>query len=288
MTPKCSYETIFHFKLISPVAISLEFLIVAKSASNVTNLIFRRLKQVTFTTMCGIFAIFGNACNDAQCNGNRTLNGDLVLSKKHSKESLREMAFRCSSKQRHRGPDKTGIVHFKDEEVVMVHERLRIVGVAHGDQPLQSDNGDITLVANGEIYNFLQISEELSLFYNKQYIARSDCDVIIGLYEKYGDELVYHMTGMFAFALYDRRSKKVFAARDPFGILSMYIGEDEHGNIWVASEMKCLAEKCSYVQNFPTGKFFFHFSPTHCCLFVHHSFSHDAEMYPSDYNFLNL
>lgn len=137
----------------------------------------------------------------------------------------------------------------------MVHERLRIVGVAHGDQPLQSDNGDITLVANGEVYNFLQISDELSMFYKKQYIARSDCDVIIGLYEKYGEDLLHHMTGMFAFALYDRKNKKVFAARDPFGILSMYIGEDVHGNIWVASEMKCLAEKCSYIQSFPTGEF---------------------------------
>ena len=200
--------------------------------------------------MCGIFAIFGNVCNDTTCNGN----GDAVTLKTHSKESLREIAHRCSSKQRHRGPDKTGIVHFKDDDVVMVHERLRIVGVAHGDQPLQSDNGEITLVANGEIYNFLQISAELSMFYKKPYTARSDCDVIIGLYEKYGDDLVYHMTGMFAFALYDRKNKKVFAARDPFGILSMYIGEDVHGSIWIASEMKCLAEKCSLIQNFPTGK----------------------------------
>lgn len=136
----------------------------------------------------------------------------------------------------------------------MVHERLRIQGVAHGDQPLQSDNGEITLVANGEIYNFLQLSDELSLFYKKPYTARSDCDVIIGLYEKYGDDLVYHLTGMFAFALYDRKNNKVLAARDPFGILSMYIGEDARGNIWVASEMKCLTEKCPYIQNFPTGK----------------------------------
>lgn len=238
--------------------------------------------------MCGILAIFGNSCNDAHCNGNGTMNGDGAQLKKHSKESLREMAFRCSSKQRHRGPDKTGIVHFKDEDVVMVHERLRIIGVSSGDQPLESDNGDITLVANGEIYNFLQISEELSVFYNKQYIARSDCDVIIGLYEKYGDDLVYHMTGMFAFALYDRRSKKVLAARDPFGILSMYIGEDINGNIWVSSEMKCLVEKCTYVRNFPTGKFFFILSLTHCLFYVHHTFPRDAEIYPSDYKFLNL
>lgn len=198
--------------------------------------------------MCGIFAIFGN---DSRCNGNGTNGHEL---RAEASESLREIAYRCSGKQRHRGPDKTGIIHFDEHNVVMVHERLRIVGVAHGDQPLQSDNGNITLVANGEIYNFLQISKELSMFYGKPFIARSDCDVIIGLYEKYGDDLVHHMTGMFAFALFDRKNKKVLAARDPFGILSMYIGEDVHGNIWVASEMKCLAEKCSHVQNFPTGE----------------------------------
>jgi asparagine synthase (glutamine-hydrolysing) len=206
--------------------------------------------------MCGIFAIFGNACNDPHCNGNGVTNGVTGLGAAETKESLREMAYRCSSKQRHRGPDKTGIVHFQDDDVIMVHERLRIIGLAHGDQPLQSDNGDITLVTNGEIYNFLQISDELSMFYKKPYTARSDCDVIIGLYEKYGDDLVHHITGMFAFALYDRKNKKVLAARDPFGILSMYIGEDVHGNIWIASEMKCMAEKCSFVQNFPPGENF--------------------------------
>lgn len=200
--------------------------------------------------MCGIFAIFGNACSDAHCNGNGE--GD---HRTETKGNLRETAYRCSGRQRHRGPDKTGLVLFEDDEVVMVHERLRIIGVAHGDQPMHSNNGDITLVANGEIYNFLQISQELSMFYKKPYLARSDCDVIIGLYEKYGDDLVHHLTGMFAFALYDRKNKKVLAARDPFGILSMYIGEDSRGNIWIASEMKCLSEKCSYIQNFPTGKF---------------------------------
>ncbi|KAL7037927.1 hypothetical protein ACKWTF_009400 [Chironomus riparius] len=212
--------------------------------------------------MCGIFAIFGNECNDPQCQNGNIMNGhgDALssIARGKAKEPLREMAYRCSSKQRHRGPDKTGVVHFKDENIIMVHERLRIIGVAHGDQPLQSDDENITIVANGEIYNFLQISDELSMFYNKPYEARSDCDVIIGLYEKYGDDLVHHMTGMYAFALYDRKNKKIVAARCPFGILSMYIGEDMNGNIWIASEMKCLVEICPYVQNFPIGSVFSH------------------------------
>lgn len=211
--------------------------------------------------MCGIFGIFGNACDDPQCDmkscsldGGSIVNGAAKVLKNNPQESLREMAYRCSGLQRHRGPDKTGIVHFQDEHVVMIHERLRIVGVACGDQPFKNTDGNITLVANGEIYNFLQISEELSLFYNKPYVARSDCDVIIGLYEKYGDDLVHHMTGMYAFALYDRKNNKILAARCPYGILSMYIGEDVHGNIWIASEMKCLIEKCPTILNFPIGE----------------------------------
>lgn len=230
---------------------------IAKSHFNVSDT-FRQNR-----IMCGIFAIFGNesdAVVQQSNNGNGHItnaNGhaDKILKKKVPTETLREKAYRCSGKQRHRGPDKTGIVHFNDDNVVLVHERLRIVGVALGDQPLQSDDGNITLVANGEIYDYLKVSDELSMFYNRKYTPKSDCDVIIGLYEKYGDDLVHHMTGMFAFALYDRKNKRMLAARDPFGILSMYIGEDVDGNIWIASEMKCLAEHCCHIQNFPIGEF---------------------------------
>ena len=219
--------------------------------------------------MCGIFGIFGNSCGDLHCqfNGNGAIangnasavikNGGENSMKNVPQESFREMANRCSRLQRHRGPDKTGIVHFQDESIIMIHERLRIVGVAHGDQPLQSADGSITLVANGEIYNFRQIAEELSKFYKRPYVPRSDSDVIIGLYEKYGEDLVHHLTGMFAFVLYDRKKNKIFAARCPFGILSMYIGEDMGGNIWIASEMKCMVEKCPDIRNFPTGTKFF-------------------------------
>lgn len=208
--------------------------------------------------MCGIFAIFGQQC-DKHCatdNGNGAEHGDdFTIPQKRKKvhETFREKAYRCSGMQRHRGPDQTGVTYIEEDQVVFVHERLRIVGVAHGDQPLRSDDENITLVANGEIYDYLEISDKLSMFYSKKYTPRSDCDVIIGLYERYGDNCVKHMTGMFAFALYDRKNKKMFAARDPFGILSMYIGEDSQGNIWVASEMKCLAEHCTTIKNFPIG-----------------------------------
>lgn len=196
--------------------------------------------------MCGIFAIFGKAGQEhTNCNGTC-----------QAKESLRELGYRSSKLQRHRGPDKTGVVYFEEDNVVMVHERTRILGVLHGDQPLQSDDGNLTLVANGEIYDYLRISDELSEFYQKPYTARSDCDVIIGLYEKYGEELVHHMDGMYAFALYDKNKKRFIAGRDPIGIISMYIGEDAAGSIWIASEMKCLTEKCKNIMAFPPGEFF--------------------------------
>jgi asparagine synthase (glutamine-hydrolysing) len=203
--------------------------------------------------MCGIFAIFGKICERANCNG--TLENGIDSTVKT--ESLRELGYRSSKLQRHRGPDKTGVVHINDDNVIMIHERTRILGVLHGDQPLQSEDENLTLVANGEIYNYLPISDDLEAFYQKPYRARSDCDVIIGLYEKYGTNFIHHMDGMFAFALYDRKNKQFIAGRDPLGIISMYIGEDSANNIWIASEMKCLVEKCNNIRAFPPGMFLY-------------------------------
>lgn len=203
--------------------------------------------------MCGIFAIFGKPCQNIFCNGNGIVQNGTDSIKKT--ESLRELGYRSSLKQRHRGLDNTGVVYIKQDNVVMIHERTRILGLLHGDQPLQSEDENYTLVANGEIYNYLEISKELEAFYKKSYEARSDCDVIIGLYEKYGEKFYEHMTGMYAFALYDRKNRRVICARDPIGIISMYIGEDLYGNLWVASEMKCLVEKCEKICTFPPGNF---------------------------------
>ncbi|SPP85355.1 asparagine synthetase [glutamine-hydrolyzing] 2 [Drosophila guanche] len=192
--------------------------------------------------MCGIFAIFSK---DGKPIGSQVLHG--------RKHSLREMAYRQSGKQRHRGPDSTGVHVIPEDGVAMVHERLRIVGVERGDQPFVSNDGNVALVANGEIYNYLELSADIK----KQrgaYDPKSDCHVILELYQDYGLELLKHIKGMFAFALYDRRTKQVLVARDPFGIIPMYIGEDEAGNVWVASEMKCLVDACINVVTFPPGE----------------------------------
>ncbi|KAH8322108.1 hypothetical protein KR059_003123 [Drosophila kikkawai] len=192
--------------------------------------------------MCGIFSIFSR---DGKPIPPQILHG--------SKHSLRELACRQSGKQRHRGPDSTGVHVIASEGVAMVHERLRIVGVAEGDQPFVSEDGNLILVANAEIYNYLELSAEIAKR-RGSYNPKSDCHVILELYKDYGVDLLDHISGMFAFALYDRRTKEVLLARDPVGIIPMYVGEDESGNLWVASEMKCLVDTCPKVETFTPGE----------------------------------
>lgn len=198
--------------------------------------------------MCGILSIFLNTEYDAGSDlyryGDRT-------------ESLRELAFRQSAKQRHRGPDHTGLVVDSEAGIVLVQERLCVIGVKTGTQPFVSEDGQVLLVANGEIYNYKQMAKEIEDVLKvdgKTYVPRSDCDVIIAYYEQFGaDKLMETIRGMFAFVLYDKKNGKVLVARDPIGIIPLYSGTDCEGNLWVASEMKCLVEKCPKVEIFPPG-----------------------------------
>lgn len=194
--------------------------------------------------MCGIFAIFSK------------YGKPIPLKQYHChrrEQSLREIGYEQSGRQRHRGPDYTGVEIIDDHGVIMIHERLAIVGVHSGNQPMKSQDGTILLVANGEIYNYLEQSAEIA---KKRgcYEPKSDCNVIIELYEEYGENLMDYITGMFAFALYDSKTKTIMMARDPIGIIPMYYGEDIDGNIWVSSEMKCLSGVCTKIETFPPGK----------------------------------
>lgn len=166
--------------------------------------------------------------------------------------SARELAYKQSMKQRHRGPDHTGVVDLKDNGIVLVQERLAILCPATGDQPLKSSSGSIVMAANGEIYNYLELAAEVAKE-NHKYEPRSDCDLIIAMYEKYGDELVRHISGMFAFALYDVDKKRLLVGRDPIGIIPLYKGVDRQGNVWFASEVKCLIDVCEEVEDFQPG-----------------------------------
>lgn len=178
--------------------------------------------------MCGIFAIF-----------------DLA----QPAESLRPLALRQSRKQRHRGPDWSGIVIH--DNAIMAHERLAIVDLDHGAQPLHSADQQLLLAVNGEIYNHQQLRKKVGNHY--QWQTQSDCEVILPLYQQYGAELVSHLRGMYAFALFDKSTGHFLIARDPIGIIPLYYGRDEHGQLLVSSEMKALIGVCITVCEFPPG-----------------------------------
>lgn len=194
--------------------------------------------------MCGILAVFS-----------KSTTGEIRISKKFGKrlKTLRELAYRQSSCQRHRGPDHTGVVDWPDHGVVFVQERLRILGVEFGDQPFVSDDGNVLLVCNGEMYNYLELSEIITKRRGKKYVPRSDSDIVMGLYEEFGTDIMHMITGMFGFALYDKTTREIFVARDPIGIIPLYRGFDDEGNLWVCSEMKCLVGVCDNVEVFPPG-----------------------------------
>jgi asparagine synthase (glutamine-hydrolysing) len=114
----------------------------------------------------------------------------------------------------HRGPDGEGI--HREDGVVLGHRRLSIIDLEGGRQPLRNAEGTIWLVCNGEIYNYVELRRGLEAR-GHRFVTHSDCEVIIGLYEAYGDRLLEHLRGMFAFALWDSRKQRLLAARDHLG-----------------------------------------------------------------------
>jgi asparagine synthase (glutamine-hydrolysing) len=136
----------------------------------------------------------------------------------------------------HRGPDGEGIYH--DELVTLGHRRLSIIDLAGGQQPLRSADRTILLVCNGEIYNYRELRRELERD-GHRFLTHSDCEVIIGLYERYGDRLLERLRGMFAFMLWDSKKRRLLAARDHLGQKPLYYLKDERG-FACASEIKAL------------------------------------------------
>jgi asparagine synthase (glutamine-hydrolysing) len=114
----------------------------------------------------------------------------------------------------HRGPDGEGV--FSDQHAVLGHRRLSIIDLEGGRQPLKNVEGTIWLVCNGEIYNYVELRRQLEAL-GHRFVTHSDCEVIIGLYEIYGDGLLDHLRGMFSFVLWDSRKQRLLAARDHLG-----------------------------------------------------------------------
>ena len=172
-----------------------------------------------------------------------------ILDIKNGAAALRPKALEFSRLLRHRGPDWSGI--YNNDNAILVHERLAIVDTENGAQPLYNQNRNHVLAVNGEIYNHTALALEYSSDYEFQ--TRSDCEVILPLYEQFGSGFVDKLQGMFAFVLYNETDNSYLIARDHMGIIPLYTGYDEEGNFYVASEMKALMPICKTVSEFPPG-----------------------------------
>jgi asparagine synthase (glutamine-hydrolysing) len=166
---------------------------------------------------------------------------------------LRTSVLKMSKKLRHRGPDWSGI--FYCEKAILAHERLSIVDPQSGKQPLYSKDGNLILAVNGEIYNHQEIRKRFEGKY--EFLTHSDCEVILPLYREKGPAFLEEMNGIFAFALYDREKDCYLIARDHIGIIPLYIGWDQWGNFYVASELKALEGVCNKIQEFLPGHYLY-------------------------------
>ena len=164
---------------------------------------------------------------------------------------LRKLALKLSRLQRHRGPDWSGL--FSCDRAILAHERLAIVDIEHGAQPLYDPSGQVALAVNGEIYNHKALEAGLAEPFTFQ--TASDCEVILALYEQRGTHFLNDLSGIFAFALYDQRQERYLIARDPIGVMPLYMGHDEEGHFYVASEMKALVGTCKSLHEFPPGHY---------------------------------
>ena len=178
--------------------------------------------------MCGIVGIFNVA---------------------EQSDALRRKALEMSRKIRHRGPDWSGI--WCGGSAVLAHERLSIVDPKSGGQPLVSPDGKQVLAVNGEIYNHQEIRRRYAGKYEFQ--TGSDCEVILALYRDKGPDFLEELSGIFAFALYDAEKDAFLIARDPIGVIPLYIGYDPEGKIYVASELKALEGQCERYEPFLPG-----------------------------------
>lgn len=208
--------------------------------------------------MCGILAIFSS--------GVRPI--------------ARDRAVHLAGRLRHRGPDWSGIYvsPAPDEygvQAIICHERLSIMDVESGSQPLYSGEEPgqrVVLGVNGEIYNHRKLRERyVQLGY--RFTTHSDCEVILPAYQgidpNVTDEWIAQLEGMFAFVLYDERDGTIVAARDHLGIIPLYMGwtlnvHGEPESLWFASEMKALSDQCDHFIEFPPGCRFDFGVPHHC------------------------
>ena len=185
--------------------------------------------------MCGIFAVIGNQNSQ-------------------SYQELRNKFLGCSKLLRHRGPDWNGIYINDEKKAVVCHERLSIVDVDNGAQPLYSDK--LVLSVNGEIYNHKGI-KDVVLQGRHEFATASDCEVVLYLYKEYGINFLNMLDGVFCFMLYDSENHNFLVTRDPIGVNPLYYGVNKLGEYCFASEFKSIREwdsECE-INMFPPGHY---------------------------------
>ena len=166
--------------------------------------------------------------------------------------ALRAKALKMSAKIRHRGPDWSGV--YAGKSAILSHERLSIVDPESGRQPLFSPDAKQILAVNGEIYNHQSIRKRYAGKY--EFGTQSDCEVILPLYREKGVDFLEDISGIFAFALYDEEKDDFLIARDPIGVIPLYIGHDTDGKVYVASELKALEGFCETYEPFLPGHYY--------------------------------
>lgn len=176
-----------------------------------------------------------------------------ILDIKGNPVELRKLALSHVKALRHRGPDWSGI--WSDDKAIICHERLAIVDVTHGAQPLVDTRTGRVLAVNGEIYNHKELSAEL-LKKAHDFQTESDCEPLLYLYDELGPDFLKRLNGIFAFVIYDPAAKDFFIARDHMGINPLYWGRDGEGNLFVSSELKAIHDLCPKVEVFPPGHYY--------------------------------
>ncbi|MBW2700074.1 MAG: asparagine synthase B [Deltaproteobacteria bacterium] len=181
-----------------------------------------------------------------------------VMESPESIDALRPRVVALAKRLRHRGPDWSG-VHVQQYQSpdgrssihILAHERLAIVDPEGGAQPLLNETGKLALAVNGEIYNHVALRKGLK---NEHHFkTKSDCEVILHLYEERGADFIDDLDGVFSFVLCDEETGQFIAARDPIGVVPLYWGWGPDGSTWFASEMKALQDVCQRFEPFPPG-----------------------------------
>ena len=212
-----------------------------------------------------------------------------ILNVKEQTQALRDKALKMSQKIRHRGPDWSGI--YCGGSAILAHERLSIVDPESGGQPLFSPDKKQILAVNGEIYNHQEIRRRYAGQYEFQ--TGSDCEVILALYRSLtpslspkGEgsdytheqicEMLEQLSGIFAFVLYDEETDVFLIARDPIGVIPLYIGYDADGKVYVASELKALEGQCEHYEPFLPGHYYWSADPGMKRYYKRDWFNYDA------------